>query len=366
MLRKITVLFFSLTILALIAEIHAQPKTENVIVVTWDGYRWQEFFGGADEFLINSKGASGTADLEGTKEKYWRDTPTERRELLTPFIWNVIAKQGQIFGDPSKNAPARVTNGMNFSYPGYNEIFCGFGDPAIDSNSKVNNANMSVLEFLDKMPAYKGKVAAICTWDVFPYILRSSENGIPVFSGWTILDDAKLGEHGQRVNEMVKNLPHYWPGNTFDLLSIEATREYLPKTKPRVFFLGLGETDEWGHARRYDLYLGAAQNGDRYLQELWSWLQSDPQYKNKTTLILTTDHGRGKNPADWTSHGEDVEDAEYMWIAVMGPDTPALGVRENIETTQAQVAATIAALLGEDFNAASPKSAKPLPVFAER
>jgi hypothetical protein len=45
---------------------------------------------------------------------------------------------------------------------------------------------------------------------------------------------------------------------------------------------------------------------------------------------------------------------------VLGPDTPALGVRENIETTQSQVAATIAQLLGEDFVAASPKVAAPL------
>jgi hypothetical protein len=359
---------FFLAVLASIAftgTAHAQSarKTENVLIVTWDGYRWQEFFGGADEFLINSKGAGGQSDPEGLKQKYWRDTPEARREITTPFIWNTIAKKGQIFGDPTKNARAKVTNGKKFSYPGYNEIFCGFGDPLIDSNDKNNNANLSVLEFLNEKPAFNGKVAAICTWDVFPFILRSSQNGIPVHSGWTYLKGDSLGEHAKRVNEMVAYLPHYWPGNTFDLLSIEATRDYIPAHKPRVFFLGLGETDEWGHARRYDLYLDAAQNGDRFLEELWTSLQKDPQYKDKTTLILTTDHGRGKTPADWTSHGKDVEDAEYMWIAVMGPDTPALGVRENVETTQAQVAATIAAALGEDFIKASPQSARPLPVF---
>ena len=76
---------------------------------------------------------------------------------------------------------------------------------------------------------------------------------------------------------------------------------------------------------------------------------------------MTTDHGRGSTPADWTDHGQKVEGAEYIWIAVMGPGTPALGVREGVETTQSQVAATIAQLLGEDFLAESPKSAPPLP-----
>jgi long-chain acyl-CoA synthetase len=69
---------------------------------------------------------------------------------------------------------------------------------------------------------------------------------------------------------------------------------------------------------------------------------------------------------DWTDHGKKVPGAEFIWIAVLGPDTPALGERENVEVTQSQVAATLARLVGEDFNAASPKAARPLPVFREK
>ena len=47
--------------------------------------------------------------------------------------------------------------------------------------------------------------------------------------------------------------------------------------------------------------------------------------------------------------------------STMGPGVPALGVREGVQVTQSQVAATIARLVGEDFVAASPKSAPPLP-----
>ena len=83
--------------------------------------------------------------------------------------------------------------------------------------------------------------------------------------------------------------------------------------------------------------------------------------RDKTSLVITTDHGRGTTRINWTDHGKDVPLAEFIWIAVMGPDTPALGVRENIETTQSQVAATIAYLLGEDFSTASPKAAAALP-----
>src|SRR5437016_3406954 len=111
------------------------PKTKNVIVVTLDGFRFQEFFGGADDALMN-KQFGGVKDLEGLKKKYLRDTPEERRAALLPFFWTEIAKNGQIFGDRAKKAPTRLTNGLKFSYPGYSEIFCGFADPEIRSNAK--------------------------------------------------------------------------------------------------------------------------------------------------------------------------------------------------------------------------------------
>src|SRR5229473_2260890 len=74
----------------------AAPRTENVIVVTLDGFRWQEFFGGADETLLN-KEFGGVRDLDWLKKRYWRGTAEERRSVLLPFFWNTLAKEGQIF-----------------------------------------------------------------------------------------------------------------------------------------------------------------------------------------------------------------------------------------------------------------------------
>ena len=78
--------------------------------------------------------------------------------------------------------------------------------------------------------------------------------------------------------------------------------------------------------------------------------------------MISTDHGRGDAGVDWTSHGREVPAAEQIWMAVMGPGVPALGVRRGTKATQSQIAATIASLLGEDFNKASPKAAPPLPL----
>jgi hypothetical protein len=338
---------------------HTPPRTENVIVVTWDGFRWQELFGGADETLLDAK-AGGIRDMADLKRRFWRDTPEERRAALLPFFWNTIAKEGQVFGDARRQSASKVTNGLKFSYPGYSEMFCGVIDERIDSNDKRPNPNLSVLEFLNDKPAFKNRVAAFCTWDVFPSIFRTSKNGLKMHAGWDKIVDPPLTPRQEMVNDMIDRLPRYWPGNAFDVVTMTAAREHLVRHKPRVLYIGLGETDEWGHARRYDLYLGAAYHADRDLAELWGLLQKMPQYAGKTSLLLTTDHGRGLSRVDWTDHGKNVLTAEYIWIAVLGPDTPALGVRDKTTSTQSRVAATIAHLLGEDFRTASPKAAAPL------
>ena len=353
-----------LVILVLAARVPAADpprKAENVLVVTLDGFRWQEFFTGADESCMDSK--QGVRDLPGLKDRYGRDTATARREALLPFLWGTVARQGQVFGNPTKKAPARITNGLKFSYPGYSEMFCGFPDPRIDSNAKKENPNPNVFEFLNGRPGFQGRVEVVGTWDVFPSILRTRRNGLPIQAGWEPLKADKLTDRERALNETMALSPRYWPDNTFDVFTMGAARSALDRRKPRVLYVALGETDEWGHGRRYDLYLDSARNADRFLAETWDRLQADPQYKGKTALVVTTDHGRGATRVDWTDHGKGVPGAEFIWMMVLGPDTPAAGELENVEVTQSQVAATVAALVGEDFAATNPKVAKPLPVF---
>jgi hypothetical protein len=271
-----------------------------------------------------------------------------------------------VFGNPGKKAAAMITNGLKFSYPGYSELFCGLADPRIDSNARKDNPNLSVLEFLNGRPGFKDRVEVVCTWDVFPSIFRSKQNGLRVQAGWEPIRADKLTEREKSLNETMELVPRYWPDNAFDVFTMGAAKSALERRKPRVLYIGLGETDEWGHGRRYDLYLDAANKADRFLADTWEWVQKDPQYRDRTALLITTDHGRGSTRADWTDHGKDVPGAEFIWIAVMGPDTPALGEREGLNATQSQVAATIAALVGEDFLSASPKAARPLPVFGTK
>jgi len=336
----------------------AASAADNLVFVTWDGFRWQELFGGAEEALL-SKDLGGVPDVPALRSSFWRDSPEQRRQTLLPFCWSIVARQGQVFGDPAQGAVSRVTNGKKFSYPGYNEMFVGFADDAITSNSKIANQNINVLEYIHRQPGFGGRVAGFATWDVMEFILNRERSGFALQTGWTEIADPPLSPGQQQINEMVRQLPRLWRGNVFDVVTFRAAKEYLMKHQPRVLYIGLGETDEWAHARRYDLYLESANRSDRYLQELWELLQSLPQYKDQTNLVITTDHGRGLG-REWTNHSAQTIGAEYIWIAALGPGVPALGVRNNLETTQSQIAATLAALVGIDFNKPFPQAAPPL------
>jgi hypothetical protein len=115
------------------------------------------------------------------------------------------------------------------------------------------------------------------------------------------------------------------------------------------------------HAGRYDQYLTAANHVDDFLRRLWTMIQVMPQYRDKTTFIVTADHGRGTGPVDWKSHNDKIAGSEGDWIAVIGPDTPARGERTQTGTnTVSQIAATMAALLGHDYHAAFPQTGDPI------
>ena len=100
---------------------------------------------------------------------------------------------------------------------------------------------------------------------------------------------------------------------------------------------------------------------DARLGELWATLQADPLYCDRTTLIVTVDHGRGRTPADWTSHGADIAGADEIWLGCFGGAVRARGeLRDHPVLQQRQVAATVAAAVGRDFRTAVPEAASPI------
>lgn len=329
----------------------AQTKTENIVLVTIDGLRWQELFGGADSTLLNDK--KYTKNFEGTSSAFWNKNEVERRKMLFPFIWNTVAENGQIHGNRNAGSKVNVANPYQFSYPGYNEILTGFPDPAVNSNDKVYNKNTNVLEFINQQKKFKGKVAVFSSWNAFPFIVNEPRSGVYVNSD---VDTLKFDNPTLKlINDMQFLTPRPVDVRP-DVITYMAAREYFKAYRPRVLHIAFDETDDLAHGGEYDQYLKSAHAEDAMLADIWSLIQSDPEYKNKTTLLITCDHGRGDLVKDtWRDHGEKIAESGETWLAVIGPDTNVLGeVKTTEQLYQKQFAATIASLLGLKFTAEHP------------
>ncbi|OJV41680.1 MAG: hypothetical protein BGO25_18610 [Acidobacteriales bacterium 59-55] len=333
----------------------------HVILVMTDGLRWQEVFRGADESLLVPARYFDGRSVAGLKQEYLAATPEQRREKLMPFLWSTFIPQGQIYGDRDKGSDAFVTNGFDFSYPGYSETLTGHGDPRIDSNDNKPNPNMTVLGWLNKQPGLEGKVAAFGAWDVISAVVNPEQCGCVANAGYEPLKITPSTPRLDLLNSIKAETPRMWEDEAFDTLTFHTAMEYIRVKKPRVLFLSLGDTDEWAHAGNYGEYLNSAHRADAYLKQLWDELQSMPEYRGKTTMIFLTDHGRGSAPEGWKTHGQKTPESKYIFMGFMGRGVPRKGVRTNVgAVTQSQVAATLAAYLGLDWDAVEKKAGKPV------
>jgi hypothetical protein len=355
----------ALSVGALLLFLGAAPalagKTQNVVLIVSDGLRWQEIFTGADPGLLNDKEGGSWLDEPELRKRYWREDVAARRARLFPFLWGTVAKQGQIFGNQTKASVAHVTNGKAFSYPGYNEMSVGYPNDAIDRNEFGPNPNATVFEWLNQFDEFHGRVAIYGTWSVYDDIFNKSRSGLVMQTGWTPPRKAHETPRDALLRELYETTTRFDEEDAPNSFLQIALLDYVKTSQPRVLFVGYGETDNWGHQGRYDLVLDSAHRFDYFVRQLWDTMQALPQYRGSTTFIITTDHGRGSGLTEWKEHGVEEKGSENIWIAVIGPDTAPLGERTQVApVTQAQIAATVAALVGRDYRHDVPKAAEPI------
>jgi hypothetical protein len=244
-----------------------------------------------------------------------------------------VARQGQLYGNRGAGSVARVTNPMQFSYPGYNEMLVGIPDPRIDRNDFGPNPNVTVFEWLNRRDDFRGRVGVAGTWETFRDIFNESRSRLRVDA-----PGSDAGTHAAALR--------------------------LLGRKPRALFVGYGETDDYAHKGRYDLTLDAAHAIDGYVADLWRRAQAMPELRGRTTLVLVADHGRGRTTRDWTDHGSDIPGSGETWVAILGPDIDGLGERRGgPAVTLAQTAATVAAAVGLDYAGDVSGAAPPLPAI---
>ena len=366
MKSRVGLLAFGAFLLGIGAMIHAGrqsvPAGDTVVLVTLDGARTEEVFGGLDVGILASTLKAGQKLEElPVYKRFWAPSPEERRRKLMPFFWTLVTEQGSIAGNRRLGSAVQLGNAHWFSYPGYSEILLGEPhDAEIKSNDPIRNPYVTVLETLrERLSLPRDKVATFASWSVFNEIVEHTEGATYVNAGVEPLETPRTDIH--LLNPLQAEAATPWDGTRFDAFTFRAAMAHLASARPRVLYVAYDETDDWAHDGRYDRLLESFARTDTYLKEMWNWLQGQPEYRGRTHLLITTDHGRGHAAGDWRDHGAKIEGAQETWIAFASPRMSRRGEWRNAPTlSTSQVAATLASWMNVDWNAERPRAGRPI------
>jgi hypothetical protein len=118
-----------------------------------------------------------------------------------------------------------------------------------------------------------------------------------------------------------------------DALSLSIARRLMTQVSPSLLLITLHDMDV-AHAGAFSLYVDAIQRADRICGELWTTIQTTPEYKDRTALFIMPDFGRD---ADGDPGGNGFQHhrtggtmARTTWLLAMGP-----GIRQNVTVDRA-------------------------------
>lgn len=193
---------------------------------------------------------------------------------------------------------------------------------------------------------------------IFQYWLK--QTGKPATAAWIITSKGKLSilantKHPDWQNTYQPStncgINNSGKGYRSDSLTFIAVKSVLQEYHPNLVLINLKEPDESGHAGNWNAYLKGISASDKYVGQLWAFLQQDKFYQGKTALFITNDHGRHSygDPADFITHGDNCEGCQHISLLAVGPDFKK---GQTIETkyNQTDISPTIAALMGFTFN----------------
>jgi arylsulfatase A-like enzyme len=113
-----------------------------------------------------------------------------------------------------------------------------------------------------------------------------------------------------------------------DELSVYIAKRLMQQESPSLLWITMHDMDV-AHSGAYSLYIDGIQRTDRLCGELWKVVQSEPEYKDNTTLFILPDFGRD---ADYDAGGNGFQHhrtgdaaSRTTWMMALGK-----GVREGM------------------------------------
>ena len=113
-----------------------------------------------------------------------------------------------------------------------------------------------------------------------------------------------------------------------DELSMYIVKQLMREQSPSLLWVTMHDIDI-AHSGAFSLYLEAIQRTDRLCSELWSTIQSEPEYAGNTTLFILPDFGRDADEElggnGFQHHRTGDAASRTTWMMALGA-----GVREGV------------------------------------
>lgn len=261
-------------------------QTENVVIAVIDGPRYSETFG----------------------------DPTHQ---YIQHIWNDLRPLGTIF-------TSFYNDGVTQTNSGHSTILTGTWQSILNDGGELPH-KPTVFEYFRKEKSAPASQTFVVLGKTKLDILSASDHA----------------EYGSSYGATIDTTAYQYN----DVYTLENVKDVITNSHPHLIITNLAGTDRAAHDGPWSNYIEKLQRADSCVNELWSFIQSDPIYKDKTTLIITNDHGR--HTTNFSSHGDGCEGCRHISLLMLGPDTPINKI-DSVRHTQVDIAPTVGRLL--NFN----------------
>ena len=280
-----------------------ESRGPNVILFTWDGVRSHEFFHGTGLF------------------HHFQLPRSERGTILKKF-WSKHAQEGVVLG---KYGGYKIGSKIAISLPSYQALMVGHATPCMN-NSCEDIKEETVLESVRSgLNLPKKDVAVFASWNKI--LSASASNPSQITHGIypDIFDDGSDDPTMREIQKKgMEDLPK-WEGSRKDQYTFELGMHYLKKHCPRLLYISLVDSDEYGHEKDYPNYVQSLKTYDHYLDQVIETLKQMGDYGQQTTLIVSTDHSRGQGPF-WVGHAVTKNSEKRVFLYARGRGVKPTGI----------------------------------------
>jgi arylsulfatase A-like enzyme len=274
--------------------------------------------------------------------------PAPSADALMPHLHALVADRGSALGAPGQGPPI-AASGPNFvSLPGYTEIFTGHSRHACADNDCAPTRAPTVMDEARARSSRPSDVAVFASWEKIERAASADPASLVVSTGRSFRSHEESLRDDDTMRSALQQGAHAdaFPGHDDfrpDRFTSALALRYLETQRPRLMFLGLGEPDEYAHRGDYAGYLASLRAADATLGDLFAVLGRMGPRGEHTTVIVTADHGRGR---DYRVHGRAFPESGRVWLVAAGGGIEARGLSHATRPHHlADVAPTVRALL---------------------